>query len=80
MPTSSATLPRVHMAGSDAHVDAHNEVGQHGSALRLSPHADHPLPDIDGTRAQVDDVVNPLKGAVESQDVAAEFESARGGR
>jgi hypothetical protein len=83
MPTIRVALPRVHMAGSDAHVDAHIEVGQHGFALYLSPHADHPLLDIDGTRAQLDDVVNALRVALESQgmkDVAVELESARGGR
>jgi hypothetical protein len=43
----------------------------------------HPWLDIDGTRAQLDDVVNALKGALESAgmtDVALELESEEGGR
>jgi len=67
MPTTRVNLPRVHMAGSDAHSDAHIEVGQHGFALFLSPSAEHPLLDIDGTRAQLDDVVEALKVALASQ-------------
>src|SRR5438045_1929239 len=36
-------LPSVHMAGSNAHCDAHIEVGQHGFALFLAPDATHPV-------------------------------------
>lgn len=35
-------LPGVHMAGSDAHYNAHIEVGQHGFALFLAPDAECP--------------------------------------
>ena len=34
--STTVALPRVHMAGSDAHYDAHIEVGQHGFALFLA--------------------------------------------
>jgi len=60
-------LPRVHMAGSDAHLDAHLEVGPHGFALFLSPDAEYPLLDIDGTPSQLDDLVRALKAALASQ-------------
>src|SRR5579864_7306826 len=48
----SVALPRVHLAGSDAHYDAHIEVGRHGFALFLAPTAKYPPLDIDGTREQ----------------------------
>lgn len=64
MATIRVDLPRVHMAGSDAHVNAHIEVGQHGFALFLSPGTDHPLLDIDGTPAQLDDLVQALQAAL----------------
>jgi hypothetical protein len=67
MPTIRVNLPRVHMAGSDAHSNAHIEVGPHGFALFLSPDAEHPVLDIDGTRTQLDDVVEALKVALASQ-------------
>ena len=67
MSTIRVDLPRVHMAGSDAHSNAHIEVGQHGFALFLSPGTEHPLLDIDGTRAQLDEVVQALRMALESQ-------------
>jgi hypothetical protein len=69
MPTIRVNLPRVHLAGSDAHSDAHIEVGQHGFAVFLSPDAEHPLLDIDGTRTQLDDLVEALKVALASQAV-----------
>jgi hypothetical protein len=79
LPTIRVNLPRVHMAGSDAHSNAHIEVGQHGFALFLSPDAEHPLLDIDGTRAQLDEVVEALKVALASQSgsTAAELSAAR---
>ena len=42
-------LPGVHMAGSDAHHNAHIEVGHHGFALFLSPEAEYPVLDVNGT-------------------------------
>jgi len=46
-------LPRVHLAGSDAHYDAHLEVGRHGLSLFLAPTAQYPTLDIDGTPEQL---------------------------
>ena len=60
-------LPRVHMAGSDAHFDAHVEVGQHGLAIFLSPEAQSPLLDIDGTPAQLSAFVDALHAALAAQ-------------
>jgi hypothetical protein len=57
-------LPRVHMAGSNAHYDAHFEVGQHGFALFLAPDAVAPVLDIDGTFEQLDAVVHDLQAAL----------------
>ena len=57
MPNIKVDLLRVHMAGSDAHHKAHLEVGPHGFARFLSPDADYPLPDIDGTPTQLNDFV-----------------------
>ena len=67
MPNTRVDLPRVHMAGSDAHHNAHLEVGQHGFALFLSPDAEYPLLDIDGTPAQLDDLVGALNAALASR-------------
>jgi hypothetical protein len=67
VPTIRVDLPRLHMAGSDAHHDARIEVGQHGFALFLSPDAAYPLLDIDGTPTQLDDLVRDLKAALLSQ-------------
>jgi hypothetical protein len=53
-------LPRVHLAGSDAHHHAHFEVGPHGFALFLSQDAEYPLLDIDGTLTQLGDLVGGL--------------------
>jgi hypothetical protein len=63
MPNISVDLPRLHVAGSDAHYDAHIEVGQHGFALFLAPDADHPMLDIDGTPQQLRDLVSLLQAA-----------------
>jgi len=59
-------LPSVHMAGSDAHSDAHIEVGEHGFALFLSPDAESPVLDINGTSAQLEVVVRELQSALTS--------------
>lgn len=67
MPNISIDLPRVHVAGSNAHYDAHIEVGQHGLALYLSPDADHPMLDIDGTPQQLRDLVSQLQVALAVQ-------------
>jgi hypothetical protein len=60
-------LPRVHLAGSDAPHNAHFEVGPHGFALFLSPDAEYPLLDIDGTLTQLDDLVRALTAALASR-------------
>ena len=57
-------LPRVHMAGSHAHHNAHLEVGHHGIALFLAPDAEYPVLDVDGTSAQLDEVVRGLQDAL----------------
>jgi len=62
-------LPRVHMAGSDAHHKAHLEVGQHGFALFLAPDAEAPVLDIDGTLEQLDGVVRELQGALAARRI-----------
>ena len=57
-------LPSVHMAGSNAHCEAHIEVGQHGFALFLAPDAPHPVLDINGTSEQLEVVVRALQAAL----------------
>ena len=57
-------LPRVHMAGSHAHHNAHLEVGHHGIALFLAPDAEYPVLDVDGTSSQLDEVVRGLQAAL----------------
>ena len=52
------------MAGSDAHHDAHLEVGPHGFALFLAPDAEYPVIDVDGTLEQLDAVVRDLQAAL----------------
>ena len=69
MPTT-VQLPNVHMAGSNAHCDAHIEVGPHGFALFLAPDADYPVMDIDGTPLQLDVVVRELQAALTSRVVS----------
>jgi hypothetical protein len=64
MPNVRVDLPRVHLAGSDAHHNAHLEVGPHGFALFLSPDAEYPLLDIDGTPTQLDELVQALNAAL----------------
>ena len=60
-------LPRVHLAGSDAHYDAHIEVGRHGFALFLAPSAEYPALDIDGTREQLESMLQGLRAALTSR-------------
>jgi hypothetical protein len=67
MPNTRVNLPRVHVAGSDAHCEAHIEVGQHGFALFLTPDAEYPMLDIDGTPEQLRDLVRRLQSALTSQ-------------
>jgi hypothetical protein len=67
MPNIKVDLPHVHMAGSDAHHNAHLEVGPYGFALFLSPDAEYPLLDIDGTPTQLDDLVRALNAALASR-------------
>ena len=67
MPNIKVGLPRVHMAGSDAHHNAHLEVGPHGVALFLSPDAEYPLLDIDGTPSELADLVRALNAAFASR-------------
>ena len=62
-------LPGLHVAGSDARHDGHIEVGQHGFALFLSPDADHPLLDIDGTPTQLGELVRALQAALDSRHI-----------
>jgi hypothetical protein len=67
MPNIKVNLPRLHVAGSDAHHNAHLELGQHGFALFLSPDAPQPLLDIDGTPTQLDDLIRALDAALTSR-------------
>jgi hypothetical protein len=67
MPNIRVDLPRVHLAGSDAHYDAHIDVGQHGFALFLAPDAAHPMLDIDGTPHQLGELVRCLQAALAAQ-------------
>jgi hypothetical protein len=64
MPNVSVNLPSVHVAGSDAHYNAHIEVGPHGLALFLAPDADHPMLDIDGTPEQLTELIGQLQAAL----------------
>ena len=67
MPNLSVDLPRLHIAGSDAHYDAHFEVGAHGLALFLAPDADHPMLDISGTPEQLGELGRQLQAALMSR-------------
>jgi hypothetical protein len=67
MTTGRVDLPSVHMAGSDQHHAAHIEVGPHGFALFLSPDAESPVLDVNGTREQLDAVVRGLEAALASR-------------
>jgi hypothetical protein len=53
------------MAGSNAHHNAHLEVGQHGISLFLTPNAELPVLDVDGTSEQLDELVRQLQAALE---------------
>ena len=64
---TKVSLPSVHMAGSNAHHDAHIEVGQHGWALFLAPDAEYPVLDVNGTAEQLDLVVRDLQAALASR-------------
>jgi hypothetical protein len=68
-------LPRVHMAGSNAHYDAHFEVGRHGFALFLAPDAAAPVLDVDGTLEQLDAVVHDLQAALARRMADASIEN-----
>jgi len=67
MANITVDLPRVHVAGSDAHCDAHIEVSQHGFALYLAPDAEFPMLDIDGTPQQLRDLLSHLQAALTDQ-------------
>jgi hypothetical protein len=62
-------LPRLHVAGWDAHHDAHIEVGPHRLALSLSPEADYPVVDIDGMLTALEEPVGGLRAAVDSRQI-----------
>ena len=70
MANTTIALPGVHMAGSNAHYDAHLEVGHHGFALFLSPDAEYPVLDVNGTSEQLDAVVRGLQAALASRSVS----------
>jgi hypothetical protein len=64
---TKVALPGVHMAGSDAHYNAHIEVGSHGFALFLSPDAEYPVLDVNGTAEQLEVLVRGLQAALRSR-------------
>ena len=64
---TKVALPSVHMAGQNAHYDAHIEVGHHGFALFLAPGAEYPILDVDGTVEQLTAVVEGLQAALASR-------------
>lgn len=55
------------MAGSNAHHESHIEVGPHGFALFLTPDAEYPVLDVNGTREQLDFVARGLLAALASR-------------
>ena len=63
----TVAVPGVHLAGSDAHYDAHIEVGRHGFALFLAPSAEYPALDIDGTPEQLESMLQGLRAALTSR-------------
>ena len=67
MSNAKVQLPSVHMAGSNAHNNAHIEVGEHGLALFLAPDAEYPVLDINGTSEQLDLFVRGLQAALTSR-------------
>ncbi len=70
---SPINLPGLHMAGSDAHHDAHFEVGPHGFALFLTPDAEFPVLDVNGTREELQALLHGLQDALGS--VRSEIET-----
>ena len=64
MLNTKVALPSVHMAGSDAHHDAHLEVSPHGFALFLTPNAEYPVLDVNRTRDQLASVIRELQAAL----------------
>jgi hypothetical protein len=70
-------VPGVHMAGSDAHYNAHIAVGDHGLALFLSPEAEYPVLDVNGTPEQLAVFVRGLQAALASRDAAAGTDTDR---
>jgi hypothetical protein len=67
----TVAVPGVHMAGSDAHYNAHIEVGHHGFALFLSPEAEYPVLDVNGTSEQLEVLVRGLQAALASRDASS---------
>jgi hypothetical protein len=63
----TVSIPGLHMAGSDAHYAAHFEVGAHGFALFLTPTAESPILDVNGTREQLQALVNDLQTALSAR-------------
>jgi hypothetical protein len=57
------------MAGSDAHHNAHIDVGAHGFALFLAPDAEYPVLDVTGTSEQLDVLISDLAAALASRRV-----------
>jgi len=57
-------LPRVHLAGSDANYDAHFALGRHGLSLFLTPTAQYPTLDIDGTPEELAQLARALTRAL----------------
>ena len=64
---TTIALPRLHMAGSDAHHRAHIDVGPHGFSLFLTPDSTVPVLDIDGTPAELETVLRELQAALTSR-------------
>jgi hypothetical protein len=64
-------VPGLHMAGSDAHHNAHIEVGHHGFALFLSPEAEYPVLDVNGSSAQLEVLVRGLQAALASRTASS---------
>jgi hypothetical protein len=67
MTTTAVSIPSLHMAGSDAHYSAHFEVGPHGFALFLTPTAESPILDVNGTREQLQTLVDGLQAALSAR-------------
>jgi len=66
----TVALPSVHMAGSDAHYDAHLEIGPHGLAIFLAPDAESPVLDVNATPEQLEIVVRGLQAALTSRSIS----------